>query len=64
MLDSATFSYWYTNINDVQVDDEIILIGSSESCQITVTDVANESNTIPNETLIQLKSRLPRILVN
>ncbi|MEG0394355.1 MAG: serine racemase VanT catalytic subunit [Anaerorhabdus sp.] len=53
-----------TNVNDVQVDDEVILIGSSESCQITVTDVANESNTIPNETLVQLKSRLPRILVN
>lgn len=51
-------------IPDVQVMDEVILIGKSENHEITVMDIAKQTDTIPNETLVQLKGRLPRILID
>lgn len=53
-----------TQIPEAQAEDEVSIIGTDGSEQILVEDVADSANTITNEVLSRLGSRLPRIAVN
>ena len=48
-------------ISEVQAGDIATVIGKSGSEEISVCDIAEQSNTITNEILSQLGARLPRI---
>jgi alanine racemase len=52
-----------TNVPDVQVGDEAILLGSSAHCHISAADWAEELGTIPYEILCRIAPRIPRIYV-
>lgn len=52
-----------TDIPDLQVGDEAVLIGRSGSEEITAMDLAGQAGTITNEILSRLGSRLERILI-
>jgi alanine racemase len=42
-------------------EDEIVLVGQSESERITVEDLAAWANTIPYEILTNINTRVPRV---
>lgn len=50
-----------TGIPGVEVGDEVIIIGESESRQITAWDHANLASTIPYDILCNLSARIKRI---
>jgi alanine racemase len=52
-----------TGISGVDVGDEVILIGESESRKITAWDVAAHSQTIPYEVLCAISKRVRRVYV-
>jgi alanine racemase len=52
-----------TDIPDVAVGDEVILIGMSEHCSISALDVARQIGTVPYEVLCSIGKRVPRIYV-
>jgi alanine racemase len=47
-----------TNVNNINVGDEVILFGNSK---ITAEDIAGSLNTISYEVLCQVSKRIPRI---
>jgi len=49
-----------TNVPNVQLGDEVILLGQSHADQITPQDLATWSNTIVHEVIAHLSHRLPR----
>lgn len=49
-----------TDVPQTKLGDEVILIGSSQTDQITPQDLATWSETIVHEVISQLSSRLPR----
>ncbi|HEV2495391.1 MAG TPA: alanine racemase [Terriglobia bacterium] len=53
-----------TDLPGVAVGDEIIVIGKSESCQITALDIAAQLGTVPYEVLCSIGKRVPRIYVD
>ncbi|TCO73156.1 alanine racemase [Marinisporobacter balticus] len=52
-----------TNIEDVNVGDEVILIGSDGKNTITVDDVAKKLDTINYEIVCMLGKRIPRVYI-
>ncbi len=50
--------------DEVQVGDECILIGKSESHEITAFDLANKIGTIPYEVTTLIAPRVPRIYID
>ncbi len=52
-----------TGVGDVEIDDEVIIIGSSKSCSITVEDIAQKINTIPYDIVCNIGCRVQRIYV-
>jgi len=52
-----------TDIPDVAVGDEVILIGKSEHCSISALDIARQIGTVPYEVLCSIGKRVPRIYV-
>ena len=51
-----------TDIPEAKVEDEVAIIGADGKEQVLVGDIAVSSNTITNEVLSRLGSRLPRIV--
>ncbi len=51
-----------TDIPDVEQGDTAVIIGRSEACEISVYDLAEKEDTITNEILSRLGSRLIRII--
>lgn len=51
-----------THLEDVEIEDEVILIGYQGQQQIDALELAKKTQTIVPETLSALRSRLPRIL--
>lgn len=50
-----------TDINDVQEEDEVIVIGKDGSDEITAYELAEKADTIPYEILCSIGKRVPRI---
>jgi alanine racemase len=50
-----------TNLPDVQIGDEAIILGSSAHCSICAADWAEQLETIPYEILCGIAPRVPRI---
>jgi len=48
----------------VDIGDEVILIGSSEHCSITASEIAQLIGTVPYEILCSIGKRVPRIYVD
>lgn len=49
---------------DIEIGQEVILIGRKNSLEITASDLANWAKTIPYEIISQLSWNIPRIYVN
>jgi alanine racemase len=60
-MDLALFDV--TDIPNVDVGDEVILIGQSEHCSVTALQIAQELNTVPYEVLCSIGKRVPRLYV-
>jgi alanine racemase len=52
-----------SNIKDVKVGDEVVLIGEQFGKQIFVEDIADLCETINYEIVTLLSNRIPRIVV-
>ncbi|MDI6600332.1 MAG: alanine racemase [Thermoanaerobacteraceae bacterium] len=52
-----------TDINDVRVGDEVILMGASNGKKIDADDIANDIGTISYEILCGISRRVPRIYI-
>lgn len=50
-----------TDIENVVEGDEVILIGKQLSQEISIYEMADLINTIPNDILVSIKSRVPRV---
>ncbi len=50
-----------TEIPDVAVGDEVILIGDSEHCSITPAEISKLTQTVPYDVLCAVSKRVPRI---
>jgi alanine racemase len=48
-------------MNDVQVGDEVVLIGKQGKRSVTAVDVAQKIGTIPYEVCCAVSARVPRI---
>jgi alanine racemase len=53
-----------TDINNIKVEDEVILIGKQGKNSITVEEIANRIGTINYEVVARLSRHLPRIVVD
>jgi alanine racemase len=49
-----------TDVPGVQIGDEVILIGTSDSLRITAWDHAKSADTIPYEVLCNISKRVAR----
>lgn len=52
-----------TDIDNVKVGDEVILMGKSEHCSMDAEDIANILGTISYEVLCMISKRIPRIYI-
>lgn len=52
-----------TNVKDVKIGDEVILIGEQDGKKITVENVASWAETINYEITTRLSERIPRVVV-
>ncbi len=52
-----------TNIKNIKIGDEVILIGSQKGKTISVEDISNWAETINYEIVTRLSERIPRIVV-
>ena len=50
-----------SNVADVKVDDEVILIGGQGENKITAEDIAQMTGTIGYEVICDISHRVPRI---
>lgn len=50
-----------SNIPDVKIGDEVILLGQSGEAEITIEELANWANTIPYEIMTSFSTRIRRI---
>jgi alanine racemase len=53
-----------TDIPDVQIGDEAVLIGTDGAEVITAYDHADLAGTIPYEILCNINARVPRVMVD
>jgi len=53
-----------TGIPEVNQDDEVILIGQSETASLTAEEVAEQVGTIPYEILCNISKRVPRVYIS
>lgn len=53
-----------TDIPDVKLGDEVILIGQSPSVSITAEGIADQIGTIPYEVLCNISKRVPKVFVS
>lgn len=53
-----------TDIPDVEIGDEVVLIGEQQGERITAYDLADATGTIPYEVLCAIGARVPRLLVD
>jgi len=53
-----------TNIPEVSVGDEVVLVGRQGDGQITLEEIAMQVGSIPYEVTCQLTSRVPRVYVD
>jgi alanine racemase len=51
-----------SNLKNIKVDDEVIIIGKSENREITFGDVADLSNTISYEIMCRISKRVKRLI--
>ena len=52
-----------TDIPGVVVGDEVVLIGQSDHCSITASEIAEDLGTVPYEVTCSIGKRVPRIYV-
>jgi alanine racemase len=52
-----------TDISGTNIGDEVILMGQSDRCSITATEIAQLLDTVPYEVLCSIGKRVPRIYV-
>ena len=52
-----------TNIPDVKIGDEVILLGEKNGLKYNADDMAKKLDTINYEVTCMLKSRLPRVYI-
>ena len=50
-----------TDIPEVKLGDEVILIGQSQSTSITAEGIADQIGTIPYEVLCNISKRVPKV---
>ena len=50
--------------DEIEVGDEVVLIGKQDSEEITVYELARFANTIPYEITTNISKRVPRVLIN
>lgn len=60
-MDSTTVDV--TDVPDVGMDDEFVLLGRQGTDRITANELARDRRSIPNEVLATLGPRLPRVYV-
>jgi alanine racemase len=53
-----------TNIPGADVGDEVLLIGSSGSADVSATEIAQICGTIPYEILCAISKRVPRKFIS
>jgi alanine racemase len=53
-----------THIPNVQIGDEVVLIGEQEGKRVTALEQARWAQTIPYEILCGLSPRVPRVYVD
>jgi len=52
-----------SNIKDIEVEDEVVILGSQEKIKITAEEIADMLDTINYEVTTNINSLLPRIIV-
>ena len=52
-----------TDVPDVKVGDEVIMMGSCGDLSITAEEIGKATGTIPNEILCAFGQRLPRVYI-
>ena len=50
-----------TDVSDISLDDEFVLLGAQGDVSITAEDVARTRNTIPWEVVTSMSFRVPRV---
>ncbi len=58
-MDSTTIDV--TSVGDVQVGEEVVLIGAQDGESVTVAEIAERCQTIVHEVAVRLGRRLPRV---
>jgi alanine racemase len=53
-----------TDVPGVVVGDEVVLIGQSDHCSITASEIAEQLGTVPYEVTCSIGKRVPRIYVD
>lgn len=53
-----------TDLREVEIGDEVVLIGSQGGLSITAYEIADQIGTIPYEVLCGINQRVPRVLVD
>jgi alanine racemase len=53
-----------TDVPDIAVGDEVILIGEQNGLRITAEDLAEQIGTISYEIVTEISARVPRVYVN
>jgi alanine racemase len=53
-----------TDIPGVNVGDEVMLMGQSEGCLLTASDIAQMLGTVPYEVLCLIGKRVPRLYLD
>ena len=53
-----------TNVRNVQIGDEVVLIGRQERCEISVSSFSNIADDLNYEILVRLLEDIPRTVVN
>ena len=48
-------------VSDVEVGDEVVLIGEQGRERISVEEIAKKVNTVPHEVVCRIAGRVPRI---
>ena len=52
-----------TGLNEVNIEDEVILLGESKTDAVTAYEVGEISDTIPYEILCKISKRVTRVYI-
>ncbi|MCK7512780.1 MAG: hypothetical protein MZV70_57965 [Desulfobacterales bacterium] len=52
-----------TGLNEVNIEDEVILLGESKTDAITADEIGEISGTIPYEILCKISKRVTRVYI-